>query len=246
MGLFSTARTFSSSQIVNDAITSTLMESASNCSSSASSGQTINMSKLKLKNCRLISGGITQNSSIQNTLNCLQTGQFSADIQNKFENKLKEELTNKISGLDLGVWSSTEAESYSSIVNRIMTSVNMISTARCISETMAGQSYDMSGSEIDCTDMSDAVISGGITQIVAVSAVTKCIQQNAMTLRAMNELDNLIQKKIDNSISGLEIGMILLVVIIIGIIILALIIGFNPITWIFRAISSLFSGSSKD
>lgn len=233
-----TSKTFSSTEIVSNAISNVLISMSNNCSSNTSTSQSIRFKNIKMKgSCPLVTGGINQTSDIGINFKCIQSNSNNYDLQNKFSAELTEQLKNKLDGLALGSYSQSESESITRIRNELTNNINMNSVAACVGKLSASQEFLLDGLEMDCTtdEKKTALIQGGIRQLIIAKVVTDCTQGNSNVVNLVNELDSIVKKKIDNETTGLSTGAIFTGLIVIGIValvILAIVLGFNPISWI--------------
>lgn len=239
------SKTISVTNIVNDVITNVMMENMSNCQSNNSSGQSITISGITLKGgCPLLSGGINQTINTKTDFTCLQSSDMSAEMQNKFATQLDQKIQTALSGLNLGIWNQSETQNYVNLMNRINVNVNMKNLASCIGSTYANQNITITNMTVDCSDsrIKDAVIKGGLSQVLLMDTTAKCTQSNSSLVTAINDLQNFIQQKIDTTNAGLNLdlswikyGLIFLAIL--ALVIVAVVLGFNPISWIMRAFS---------
>lgn len=232
------SKTFSTTELINSAVSNVLVNMSSNCSSDLNTNQTIVFENITMKgSCPLVTGGITQTANVGLNFKCIQNNSNATDLQSKLSAELFEQLQNKLEGLNLGTYTNAEVESITRLHNNIVSNINMTSIAKCIGSMSINQSIPVRNINIDCStdEKKTALISGGITQTIVASLMAECTQGNSNIASLSAELDALIKKKIDNSNSGLSSTAIfagLIVFGIIGLVILAIVLGFNPFSWI--------------
>jgi len=240
-----TSSSFSATDIVNSCITSTIMTSSQSCSSNLSNAQDISISNLNLIGCELNISGLNQSQTIRNNFDCLQKSEMTSTIKTDFANKLDQALSATLSGLNLNINNQTDVTALVNIRNNIVNNTDMMSIANCVSTTLNSQKTSINGIRVTCTAAHPSVNISDINQTIIASSVANCTQQSAMLASAITSLDNFIKQKLDAANQGISTAMLMTGLIIFGVvalIILAIVLGFNP----FAIIGKIFSGLFGD
>lgn len=239
------SKSFSATDILNESISNVIMNSASECASNTNISQNMTIDGLTNYGCPL---DLSQEINLNANFSCMQSNDMSSELQTKLANQLDEKLSAALSGLNLGVFSKAEAESIVNIKNNILVNVDMNAISKCVANTLINQNMAIKNLTLDCStaEKLQSFQNTGIKQVIAANLVTKCIQANSQLAAALTELETAIAKKQEAESAGSELfptkyivyGLIFFAIF--ALIVVAIIVGFNPITWIIRA----FSGSS--
>jgi len=244
-----TSSTFSATDIVNNVISTTIMSSSASCSSNTSNAQEINISDLHLVGCSLNISGLNQSQSVSNNFSCLQSTEFTNNIKNDLSTELDKQVTAALSGLNLSLNSQADVESLTNIKNNIVNTVDMSSIANCVSSNINSQKINLGGFTLNCTGMKNPTLNiSDINQSIVSSSVASCTQSSTALNNAITTLDNFVKEKAAADNSGISTAALMAGLIVFGVVclvILAIVLGFNPITIIKNLVSSLFSSSEE-
>lgn len=245
-----TSSAFSATNIVNDVINTTIMSVSANCSSNASNAQEISVSDLTLIGCELNISGLSQQQTIKNNFSCLQQTKFSNTIKNTLATNLDQQISAALSGLNIGLNNQSDVETITNIKNNIVNSVDMSSISNCIATSINSQKVSVGKITADCTKMKNPQVNiSDINQVIVSESVAKCTQSSSALNNAIAQLDNFVKTKAEASNEGLSTTALVIGLIVFGVVclvILAIVMGFNPITIaknLIMSAVSLFSGS---
>lgn len=232
-----TSSVFSATNLVNEALTTTIINVSNNCSSDSNNAQEIGISNINAIGCSVNINDIAQNQKITTDFTCVQNTDNSSMIKNQFESQLKQDLSAAVSGLNVNLNSQSDVESVTNITNKIVNTIDMNTVSNCIANTIASQKITIDGIRVDCTNMpagtAREVNIGNLKQLMVNTSTASCTQTNSNLTSAINELQTLVDNKIKADTSGISstaIIMIIVVIIIICVVGLAIFMGFNPLS----------------
>lgn len=188
--------------IVNQSLTSVLLESSMNCTAQQSSIQQMTFSDLQFENCDVNFQDINQNANLTLNLSCAQETTNESDLQNKFSNKLDQELESTIKGLTIG-FSSSETSAITNMKNIIKNEINVRNIANCVSSVLAEQQISFNKITAKCLP-GQKINFKDINQVIVINNVSSCVQQNSNATNAINEIQNTIDNKLKSSVSGID------------------------------------------
>lgn len=244
----SSSRAFSATDVVNECITNVSMNNSNSCSSTNSLGQDLSIRDITIiGDCPLNISGISQNAKLNANFTCLQDSNNSASLKNQLATQLDQKMKASLEGLNLNLSSSAEVEAYTQIRNNIVTNVDFSNLSSCVASNIAAQKMDIGGFKMQCSSSGAGINISDIKQMVALTSIAECTQKNTSLVDAINNLQTIVDQKLEAENSGLSTAALmagLLVIILIVVAIICVSMGLNPLTWIysfFGWVGSLFS-----
>lgn len=247
------SKAFSATDVVNDCITNVAMSNAATCSSSNALGQDLNIRDITIiGDCPLNISGITQSAKLNSNFSCLQDSNASASLRNQLATQLDQKLKASLEGLNLNLASSAEVEAYTKIRNNIVTNVDFKNLSSCVSSNIAEQKMGIGGFKMQCSSSGKGININDIRQEIAVTSIAQCTQKNSSLMDSINNLQTLVQNKLDAENSGISTAALLaglFVIILIVVAVICVSMGLNPLTWvysIFNWFAGLFSSDEDE
>jgi len=193
---------FSMTKLVNESLTSVLLENSMGCTGSTSTLQEITIGDMDIKYCKFNISDINQDAKVTLNLDCAQNSTNETDLQSKFSTKLTEDLEAKIKNLNIGL-NSTDTTSLTDATNIIKNEINVKNVATCIANQMLTQKMTIGKFTVECLP-GDSFNINNINQTIISSTVTKCIQDNANVTKAINDIQNIIDKRLKSVVEGID------------------------------------------
>jgi hypothetical protein len=163
--------------IIQEATSEVMQESAANCSASSTARQLIDIENLSVgKNCSINISDISQTAVAKVNFNCLQDQKNITKTQTDFDSKIKEKLEAESKG-GIGV-SAAIVEAKKKLTQLTASRVKMSDIANCMSKLSQDQELKikklMTG---DCEPGSTAINISNIAQKIFADNTTKCVQE---------------------------------------------------------------------
>lgn len=198
-----TSRSFSSTNILNDAVSTVVYEISNKCASTTGINQSMNFRGAIVRGC-----SVRQTASSNVNFSCLQSSSFGTELKNKLGTVFTEKLRAETASLGIGAFNTSESTSLTNLVNSIVNNVDIKGMSSCINDAMINQSIDNTGAIFECRP------GDSIEQTATLSVVSKCMQANTAVTNALSQIDNIVQKKIEAS-SGIDFMKLIIIFIII-------------------------------
>jgi len=186
-------------------VSNIIVSSSQNCSGNIDINQEMTFSDIKTKGCTLNFSNISQESTISQNFSCAQNSDNSADLQSKLKESLDAATEAATKGMTIGL-NSSDSETITRLKKDVVSNVNISSIANCVASAIAGQKMLFEKIEADCTLADDKTVTfNNIKQLVTITQVTKCIQENSQALKSVNDFENELKIRTSASTSGIEL-----------------------------------------
>lgn len=174
-----------------NAITNAIVSAVSTCKITLTQDQIISFGDVE-GNFRL--SGISQTADNSLDLTCIQTDISNQEIQNKIEESLKQQAEAAVSGQNIGLQTSLTNNTLRAIKN-VVTTIDISQVKNCIASSSQKQS-------IVVGDVSKDVYVDNIQQNLIAKSIAQCIQNNANTTSAVNDLKTTIDQSAKSTAVG--------------------------------------------
>ena len=203
----STAKTETVS--VSKIVTDIIMSSSQNCAGAINSNQEMTFSNIKTRGCSLNFSDISQDANISQNFSCAQNSDNSSELQSKLKLGLDAAAEAATKGMTIGA-NSSNSETITNLKNDVMTNVNVSSIANCVASAIANQKILFGKIEADCRGSDDkSVTFNNIKQLITLTQVAKCIQENQQALQSVNAFENELKVKTSATTSGIDLPSLL-------------------------------------
>lgn len=213
----SVSRVKTTNEIITDVLTNIVIEFTNNCNNSNSNIQTIAFNDLEFVGCDVNFSNISQLTNSTITTNCSQSSEAMTDVTNKAQTELQNELTSKISGLNIGL-SASDVQSSNKLINDIKTNIDISSMINCITNSLNTQLQTFTKIKATCKP-GQSINFDNIKQVIISNQVSDCLQTNSVVTKAANDLDTLIKNKLSSSVEGLSFDIIIVIIVVVFVII---------------------------
>lgn len=214
--LYSNNTSTTISDVVNSALSSTLISNSTSCAQNNTSDQVITISNIKATGgCQLKFSNFNQDANLAPNLSCSQKSENSAELKNKFSTALDQEVESKLEGIPTNLISTNTSTAISNIKNEIVNSTNISDISTCIQNNFATQLVEFNAITLDCTGCGIKCDSKGnncvntcaqtfdkISQSMTMNGIAKCTQDKSALVKASNELDNIIKQVATSASTG--------------------------------------------
>lgn len=197
--------TYSRQDIVNTAVTETLMTSSTNCGLSNTTTQDMTFEDIETVGCNVSFSNINQKSNVNLNFSCAQDNSQSQQLNQDFANKLSSAIDAQVKGFALGV-QTQNTENISNIRNELITKVDMTNIANCVGNNIQNQRQKYGKLKAVCTDPSQKVEYKDISQEIVSNLATECFQQNKQVSDLSQKLNNTLQADTKSKISGFSLA----------------------------------------
>jgi hypothetical protein len=199
------AKASSKSDVVNRAITDVLISNSSQCMQTGTTDQELKIGDITTSGCTVNISNISQTTSVLANFACSQSSANSADLQNKLAAALKSNTAATLSGLPTAIVSVSETKSVDSLVNEVLSNINMTNIASCVSSEINKQKMSIGGIKSSCYPWQSVNITD-VVQSLIVKTVSKCVQSNANTAKAANDLNAKLDSMTTAANKGFSFG----------------------------------------
>jgi hypothetical protein len=197
----------SSSSILNESMMSIMKENETKCSASQTSGQIMTISNIESIGCSVNITGLSQEIDATNTIKCYQTTINETELKKKLAAKLKENIAAETSGIGGALFSSSDSESISNIVNDMTTNINIKELLECVNIQANKQIIDISSIKVTCNPGEDNSLNiQNISQKILATQISECVSTSETLTKAMDELDVQIDKTVSAKNLGIGLG----------------------------------------
>jgi hypothetical protein len=171
------SKTKSTTDIIQEATSEVMQQSAANCAASSTARQLIDIDNLSVgKNCSINISDISQTAVAKVNFSCLQDQKNITKTQTDFDSKIKEKLEAESKG-GFGV-SASVVEAKKTLTQQVASRVKMSDIASCMSKLSQDQELKIKKlSTGDCEPGSTAINISNIAQRIFADNTTKCVQE---------------------------------------------------------------------
>lgn len=183
---------------LNEIITSVMLKSVKQCSSSVTLDQKI---RIVAKAGAIVNLGDIDFSQIAKLkANCNISSSQKTDILNEIEQKLKAHATSKTGPLSRFLNGDFEADVNIDVTNRVVNAIEQVDIAKCINNMALKQQFD-----IEAQDTGTIVIAGAIDMKQVADATSRCILDSDQFVNATFDLFSNMDTDIKSEQTGVDI-----------------------------------------
>lgn len=200
------SKSTSISQSINNSLTKIAVEASQECASNTANIQTLNISDIKTKNCKVKISGISQDAYIVSDMSCVNDQKLATDIQNSLKEQLKQETKAVTEGLG-GIFSQSETKGVKQSVKNVMNNIDTKMMSSCIKDDYNKQDFNISDLEIDCSGMENGELDiSNISQALMSKTITNCFNQQSNAATAVTEMEEKVEQAQDASTKGMQLS----------------------------------------
>jgi hypothetical protein len=203
---------YSNYNSITSVISEAILNDISKCNATTIINQGINVDNV---DGDVVMTNINLSSDQSLSLKCLQESSTNLDIKNDIDEKLKQSIENKLSGLNFGLGVSSNINILNSITN-VSNSLDISIIKECMYVAITNQTINFG------TVKGDFIIDN-LNMKAVQKTVSECIQKNNNIVNSINSLTKDVDQISSNSIEGILAGPLGSVVIILGVIVVLII-----------------------
>ncbi len=196
-------------QIVNESITSTILNSSKTCAANTTNVQELSITDINAVGCMLKISGVTQNATVTTNLSCAADSANAQSMQAAFSSNLKTSVDSAMKDLAIGTTSESDV-TLAGAINTVTNNTNITDIATCVASTVNAQKLTLGRYTIDCTKMTSEQIAAGrdiisidnIAQTFIGQTVANCTANSASTTTAVTNLQATVDAAAKSSNSG--------------------------------------------
>lgn len=196
------SKNFSSIDILNESLTTVIMDSSINCSVQQSSNQDLSFNDLKFKYCDVNIKDINQSTKLSTNVTCAQDINQNSLLQNKFLNELNQKLESKVKDVSISPGLSI-TESVNNFKNVVRNNISITNIANCVANTISSQKLAFEKLEFECYRGQKINISN-VQQSIVSNIISKCTQSVQSVVVAAADLDNKVKQNNTSTTQGMN------------------------------------------